>query len=131
VPIRCAHGGGWGGGGFRGGGWRGGGYGWRGPAYGAIGLGVGPRLAGAYGGWRYPYGYGYGYPGYAAYDDGGLVPNQASGLDELWMAAPLGEARAYSGDAFVVKPGRGDYRGDVRRYRKGRSTSPFRFSRRQ
>jgi hypothetical protein len=59
---------GWGHGGW-GGGWPGGG--WRGPA---IGLGLGLGLAGAYGGYGYPYGgYGYGgYPyGYASYDDGG------------------------------------------------------------
>jgi hypothetical protein len=34
--------------------------GWRGPAFGALGLGVGLGLAGAYGGYGYPYGYGYG-----------------------------------------------------------------------
>ena len=34
-------GGGWHGGGCRGGGWRGGGWGWRGPAFGTLGVGVG------------------------------------------------------------------------------------------
>ena len=62
------HGGGFHGG-FGGGGWRGGG--WRGPAFGAIGLGGGLGLAGAYGGYGYPYGYGYGYPASYAYGDGG------------------------------------------------------------
>src|ERR1700730_6485610 len=50
------HGGGFHGGGW-GGGWRGGG--WRGPAFGALGLGIGLGLAGAYGGLGYPYCYGY------------------------------------------------------------------------
>jgi hypothetical protein len=45
------HGGFGGGGGWRGGGWRGGGWGWRGPAFGALGVGVGLGLAGAYAGW--------------------------------------------------------------------------------
>ena len=50
---------------FGGGGWRGGGWGggWRGPAFGALGLGVGLGLAGAYGGWGYPYYASYGYGG--------------------------------------------------------------------
>jgi len=57
--------GGFGGHGFGGGGWRGGGWGggWRGPAFGALGLGVGLGLAGAYGGWGYPYYASYGYGG--------------------------------------------------------------------
>src|SRR5258706_4336127 len=58
-------GGGWGGG-WRGAGWRGGGSGWRGPAFGALGVGLGLGLAGAYAASSGP-GWGWG-PGW---DDGG------------------------------------------------------------
>jgi hypothetical protein len=53
-------GGGWGAG-WRGPGWRGGGWGWRGPAVGALGVGVGLGLAGAYGGWGPGWGWGGGW----------------------------------------------------------------------
>lgn len=64
--FRGGFGGGWHGGGWRGGGWRGGGWGWRGPAFGALGVGVGLGLAGAYGGWG-P-GWGWDDPGWGGVD---------------------------------------------------------------
>ena len=74
-----------------GGGWHGG-YGWRGPAFGAIGVGIGLGLAGAYGGWGYPYGYGYGYPyGYSSYyDDGGCyVMRRRVWTSRGWRLRPV------------------------------------------
>jgi hypothetical protein len=65
--------GGFGGGGFRGvgfaggSGWRGGGWGWRGAAYGAVGVGLGLGLASSYYQYGYEYDYPYGYGEYAEY----------------------------------------------------------------
>jgi hypothetical protein len=67
--------GGFGGGAFRGGGFRSGGWGWRGAAYGALGVGVGLGLAGGYYG-GYPYDDGYDYPyGYGEYAEYGPWAN--------------------------------------------------------
>jgi hypothetical protein len=67
------HGGGFGG--FRGGfgGWHGGG--WRGPGWGALGVGIGLGLAApyVYGGYGYPYGYPYDYGSYYDYGSCYLV----------------------------------------------------------
>ncbi len=83
------HGGGFGGfrggfGGFRGGygGWHGGG--WRGPGWGALGVGIGLGLAApyVYGGYRYPYGYPYDYGSYYVYGDCYLA--------RQWVMTPWG-----------------------------------------
>jgi hypothetical protein len=74
-------GGAWRGAGWRGGGWRGGGWGWRGPAFGALGVGVGLGLAGAYGGW------GLGRPGMGQRPVCGL----AASLDRLGLALGASE----------------------------------------
>jgi hypothetical protein len=72
--------------------------GWRGPAFGALGLGIGLGLAGAYAGYGYPYGYAYGYPyygdgygyGYTSYgDDGCYVVRQRVWTPYGWRFQPV------------------------------------------